>query len=421
MFNHLVLAALSLITTYLFIQLRYKRLQQFAHLPQLPPSLVWGHMIVYDEFSKRGKKDRHPDLVFDSINKALGSPPVMLVDMRPVSKPAAVITSHDLAEQVAKSSELFPRSLPKNPCIIDLVHLIGPNSIISAEGIDDYTPEFLSYTADQLRSFFPVGHDTTSILMGWILYELSRNPHALKAVRAELDEICGTDPDPAVVRAKLYEGGEDLIRRMTYISAVIKETIRLHPPASTARYSKPGTGFTVRTANGEEHCLDGCIIYNCHTIIHRGRSVYGDTADDFIPERWLGDTDTSDVGDSLEKRQSVNANRNFPAIAWRPFERGPRNCIGQELANLEARIRVAFIIRKHNFVKIGLGEIKRNDNAQPALGDNGSYRVKEEPYPVSIRRRFPRWIKLTTPEDVTSENTKPVHGMKMKVKVASAS
>ena len=39
----------------------------------------------------------------------------------------------------------------------------------------------------------------------------------------------------------------------------------------------------------------------------------------------------------------------IPKNAFRPFEKGPRDCIGQELAMLEARIVLALTLRKFNF------------------------------------------------------------------------
>ncbi|KAI0139378.1 cytochrome P450 [Hypoxylon sp. NC0597] len=91
-----------------------------------------------------------------------------------------------------------------------------------------------------------------------------------------------------------------------------------------------GTGFTVRPSTGEEYCLDGVIMYSCQSVIQRDPAVYGDTADEWMPERWLG-----------EAAQSI------PPRAWRPFERGPQNCIGLELANLELRIIIATVTRKY--------------------------------------------------------------------------
>lgn len=44
----------------------------------------------------------------------------------------------------------------------------------------------------------------------------------------------------------------------------------------------------------------------------------------------------------------------LPAGAWRPFERGPRNCIGQELAMLEAKVVMCAVTRGLKFEKVGL-------------------------------------------------------------------
>lgn len=56
----LLLAALPLLGLYLYNKVYHKRFQQYASLPQLPPSLAWGHLAAFDEYIKRGKKDRHP-------------------------------------------------------------------------------------------------------------------------------------------------------------------------------------------------------------------------------------------------------------------------------------------------------------------------------------------------------------------------
>lgn len=122
---------------------------------------------------------------------------------------------------------------------------------------------------------------------------------------------------------------------MPYTSAVIKEALRLWPPAGTARFVPPGAGVAVKTADGAEHPLDGLHVYNCAIMIQRDPAVYGDSADEFVPERWL---DGSTI----------------PATAWRAFERGPRNCIGQELALLEAKVVVALVARHVDFLKVSL-------------------------------------------------------------------
>lgn len=83
-------------------------------------------------------------------------------------------------------------------------------------------------------------------------------------------------------------GSENSIRLMSYVSAVAKEIPRLYPPSGTARYMNPGSGFKIQfQKTGESLCLDGMVIYNCETLVHRGETAYGNTKDDFVPERGL--------------------------------------------------------------------------------------------------------------------------------------
>jgi cytochrome P450 len=62
---------------------------------------------------------------------------------------------------------------------------------LSLQDIDTLTPRAVDEACDQLSTFLFAGHDTTSILLSWVFYELSRTPHALKALREELDSIFG--------------------------------------------------------------------------------------------------------------------------------------------------------------------------------------------------------------------------------------
>ncbi|KAI0107469.1 cytochrome P450 [Nemania sp. FL0031] len=251
---------------------------------------------------------------------------------------------------------------------------------LSFQDTRSLTPQLLLETSHQVRTFLFAGHDTNTSMLEWAFYELSRTPRALKAVRQELDELLGPNPDPRAICATFIEKGENIFPRMRYINAVIKETLRLHPPAGTARMT--GNGFTVVTGTGEEYLVDGTVMYPAPSIIHRDPNVYGDTADVWIPERWLGETA-------------------IPPSAWRPFERGPRNCIGLELANLESRVIIAIVARKYDFIKTGLGESLLDEKGLPSLNDQGQYRVKSELY--NTRR-------------MTSQ---PVDGTTMKVKLAT--
>lgn len=276
---------------------------------------------------------------------------------------------------------------------------------LSLQDADNLDLNILDQTCDQLKSFLFAGHDTTSIVLQWTFYELSRTPHVLKAIRDELDEIFGVDCGIDQMRDKLCSSqGEELTSRMYYVSAVIKEILRLYPPSGSARYMSPGSGFTVQLPDdGGTLCLDGMVVYNCNTLVHRDEAVYGDTKDDFIPERWL---------DSNPHRT--------PPSAWRPFERGPRNCIGQELAMLEARVIVACTVRLYDFAKVGLGAVVLDSQGNLKLNDKGQYGVESPLYNVGYLRIVSSldWIADYVSlhlEQTMQVTAKPVDGTRMRV------
>ncbi|KAK8032071.1 hypothetical protein PG990_001805 [Apiospora arundinis] len=537
---------------FLYRNLYYRRFIQNAHIPQLPPSLLWGHIKVFYDYTKQGKLDRHPDSIFLDMNRALGQPAIMLVDNWPVVPPMVVVASHHVAEQISKPSNTFPYSAPKSWSVDHIKPLIGHRSILlkqardpfcvnrtsliyrqyeewkairrrynpgfasqhlmtllpvimdkmttylenidsfvrsgktfsldelttnltfdiigavsisedmhaqranqqgelirmfkeliktfaddklqfpwwmaplpylrrrklgqriserlrdvvrryfaamkarekdheepdklrtivalSLQGVDTLTPEVLEETCDQLKTFFFAGHDSTSAILDWNIYELFRTPRVLKGVRDELDSIFGENGarDPAIVCAKLLApGGVELIHRMNCL-----EGGDAPAPASGLHSLGP---HPVTTPDGGTYNLDGCWIYLNHNLIHRDRSVYGDSVDDFEPERWL-----------LSSRADAP-----PVSSWRPFERGPRSCIGQELANIEIRVIVAMLAQRYEFTKVGVGELSTDHHGRPTLNDKGQFHVKSEMYNT---------IKITG---------KPVDGMMMKVKIAS--
>ncbi|KAI0895396.1 cytochrome P450 [Annulohypoxylon nitens] len=535
----LLTAATVSVIYFAYSRFSYIRFRQYAHFSQFPSTLAFGHLKVFGDFAKRNKPDAHADLTICAMNRALGQPPLMLIDMRPIGDPVVVVGDYEIAEQLTKASKMFPTSPPKSSRSLErLLYMNGPTSIFSQHGeegrrlrktfnpgfapkylitfvpeildkglifldhldslsktgdtfslmrlttgltfdiigkvvmetdleaqhygqgkkgevvdlfetlldayngdrfnlpwwltmgkvkrraalanriasllrvivyrkhaelhekkkdstnprsvlslglqdIETLTPSVADEICDQLRTFLFAGHDTTSILLSWTFYELSRTPHALRAIRTELDNLLGPDASPAAVRARLLDQ-PDLVQQMPYVSAVIKETLRLHPPGGTARAIPPGSGFTVRLPSGEQQCLDGLVVYNCQSIIHRDPKAFGDTAEHFVPERWLTSDDAAAI----------------PAGAWRPFERGPRNCIGQELANIEARVIIAMTVRRYDFIKVGLGEVALDESGRPSFDSSkGQYRVSEELYPI---------------RQVTS---KPVDGMMMKVRL----
>jgi Cytochrome P450 len=130
--------------------------------------------------------------------------------------------------------------------------------------------------------------------------------------------------------------------------------------------SNPNAGLSVRLPDGQDMCLHRLMLYNCQSIIQHDQAVYGDKSYRFIPQRWL------DTGSTI------------PASAWQPFKRGPCNCIGQELANIEALVILACAAQRYDWEKVGLGSIKRDESGAPIEKENGQYEVQSELYNVRV-------------------------------------
>ncbi|KAI9723680.1 MAG: hypothetical protein M1812_000980 [Candelaria pacifica] len=203
----------------------------------------------------------------------------------------------------------------------------------------ELTPSLTTNVVHQLKTFFFAGEDTTAIVMAYAFLQLSRNKSALARLRAEHDALFGDKTEEILVTE-----WSTVLDKMEYTMAVMKETLRLHPPAGgTARMTPEGTGLVLGTEEDGKGCVDGAVLYVCHIIIQRDEKYWGPDAKEFKPERWL--EPTFDV----------------PPTAYRPFERGPRNCIGQELALLEFRVLLALTARRFDFEKVGYNGIDQEE------------------------------------------------------------
>ncbi|SMR54016.1 unnamed protein product [Zymoseptoria tritici ST99CH_3D1] len=202
----------------------------------------------------------------------------------------------------------------------------GTNS--DGGNIKSLDAEFMEAVIANMKTFVFAGHDTTSTVIGCAYYYLSRNPEALTKLRNELDEVFG--PDPSTVAQQLKDDPL-LLNKMDYAVAVCKETLRLMPPASTVRAAAPGYRL-IDPDTGEHIPTEHMLVWPSATGIHRHPKYFPDPHT-FKPSRFLPGDDTGSN-----------------TAAWIPFSKGPRNCIGQELAMIEAKIVLAMTVRTWDFV-----------------------------------------------------------------------
>src|SRR2546423_431591 len=130
-----------------------------------------------------------------------------------------------LAKKKSHSQNL-PTGKPKD--ILDLA-LSDPDY-----GSSTSTSELI----DQLKTFFFAGHDTTASTISWAYYFLSQSPSSLLLLRQELDTVFGSESTPGEVASKLMSDPK-IHNRLDYTLAVIKESLRLEPPAAPAREIPP--------------------------------------------------------------------------------------------------------------------------------------------------------------------------------------
>jgi cytochrome P450 len=180
---------------------------------------------------------------------------------------------------------------------------------------------------DQIMTFIGAGHETTSTTLMWIFYELSKHPDILQQLIQEVDGILGTGDN------KKSEVSYDDIIKFTYMSQVIKETLRVHPSIpALARVNKEECQF------GDYRMHPNTNIVVSLFALHYNKDYWVEPYL-FNPDRFHPDK----IKETLKHP--------FQFVS---FSAGPRNCIGQRFANMELVVILALFLS--NF------EISMNDD-----------------------------------------------------------
>jgi len=168
---------------------------------------------------------------------------------------------------------------------------------------------------DEAVTIFAAGHETTALALTYALYFLAGSPDTLQKLQQEVQEVLQGEP-PTLAD----------IEALTYTTAVLKESMRLYPPAwiigREALEDLELGGYLIRKGNH---------IMMPQWIVHRSERWF-EEPNSFKPERWIGD---------LEK--------NLPRFAFYPFGGGARVCIGNHFAMMESILILATFIQKVQF------------------------------------------------------------------------
>jgi len=165
---------------------------------------------------------------------------------------------------------------------------------------------------DEAMTLFLAGHETTANALAWTWYLLSLNPDAASAMYRELDAVLGDRlPAPADYA------------RLPFTEMVVAESMRMFPPAWAV------SRLAIEDAMiGEWLVPRGAVVVASQAVTHRDARWFPD------PSRF----------DPLRFTPEAKASR--PKLSYFPFGAGPRICIGEGFAWMEAVLIVATIAQR---------------------------------------------------------------------------
>ena len=180
---------------------------------------------------------------------------------------------------------------------------------------DEDTGEGMSDTQlrDEVMTLFLAGHETTANLLTWAWYLISTNLEVEQRLHAEIDSVLGERlPTMADLPA------------LSYTRMIIDETLRLYPIAWLIS-RQPNQDDNV----GGYRVPAGATVLLSPYVIHHS-PAYWENPEQFDPERF-----------------SPERSANRPRYAYFPFGGGPRQCIGNSFAQMEAQLIIATIAQSY--------------------------------------------------------------------------
>jgi cytochrome P450 len=163
---------------------------------------------------------------------------------------------------------------------------------------------------DEAVTLFAAGHETTSNALSWTWYFLAQNPDVEARLHAEVDAVLDGRP-PTV----------DDLKNLPYTEMILKESLRLRPPA----WGLAGRTVLEETEIGGYTIPAGSTIFISPYQLHRLPEYFPDP-ERFDPERFTPENE-----------------KKLPRYAYLPFGAGPRVCIGNSFAMMEAHLILATV------------------------------------------------------------------------------
>lgn len=186
-------------------------------------------------------------------------------------------------------------------------------SLIEARNPETGEHFTLKAVMDQVATIFLAGHETSASTMTWALYILANCAHIQQRARAEVAEVAG---DAALTPAMLKD--------MPLVRNIFKETLRLYPPLAFFPREVP-CPMQMR----DKQLVPGAMLVVAPWLTQRNKDNWA-CPHAFDPDRF-----------------EDPANAEMAKLAWFPFGRGPRVCVGAGFAQQEVMTVIAATLRRY--------------------------------------------------------------------------
>ena len=186
----------------------------------------------------------------------------------------------------------------------------------------EYGPEVERQMCDEIKTFLLAGHETSAAMLIWTTWELVKAPEKMKIATEEAKKVYKNSEK----RNNNKTPSRDELNGLEYIVGALKESLRLYSVVPVVTRKCLGDDYL-----GGEFIPKGTTVIISVQGVHHREDLWKN-AQEFEPKRFVGN-DTDETGN----------------YSYLPFIQGPRNCLGQYLALLEARVVMANLLKKFKF------------------------------------------------------------------------